>query len=179
MHTTHRFNEQTWKWTVISSRKESPARFQLSLTQTKRPLGFWWFLYIPNWVFPKIVVPQNEWFIRENPIKMDDLGETPLFSETSLIDLVHYQQHQTPSEALECSWWATTSHLQKGESHQQPDEECWSWHVTILVKAIKCLKLRKEETLLKHFNIKLINVTWDVLVSQHEVDRNFKFMNLR
>ncbi len=29
-------------------------------------------------VFPKIVVPKNEWFIRENPIKMDDLG-VPLY----------------------------------------------------------------------------------------------------
>ena len=29
------------------------------------------------WVFPKIVVPQNEWFIMENPIKMDDLGGKP------------------------------------------------------------------------------------------------------
>ncbi len=26
------------------------------------------------WVFPKIGVPQNGWFIRENPIKMDELG---------------------------------------------------------------------------------------------------------
>ena len=35
------------------------------------------------WMFPKIGVPQNGWFILENPNKMDDLGVS-LFSETSI-----------------------------------------------------------------------------------------------
>ena len=38
-------------------------------------------LYI--WVFPKIGVPKNGWFMMENPIKMDDL-EVLLFSETPI-----------------------------------------------------------------------------------------------
>ena len=40
------------------------------------------------WVFPKIVVPQNGWFMMENPIKMDDLRVPLFFGNTNLNRLV-------------------------------------------------------------------------------------------
>ena len=47
------------------------------------------------WVFPKIGVPQNGWFIRENPIKMGDLG-VPLFLETPILLKCENNQRDQP-----------------------------------------------------------------------------------
>ena len=37
-----------------------------------------------RWVFPKIGVPQNGWFMMENPVKMDDLGKPIIFGNIQM-----------------------------------------------------------------------------------------------
>ena len=54
--------------------------------QMRKPFSFaafsWYFRWCnTGWVFPRIGVPQNGWFIMENPIKMENLGVL-LFLET-------------------------------------------------------------------------------------------------
>ena len=69
------------------------------------------------WVFPKIGVPQNGWFIMKNPIKMDDLGGPPLFLETPIWIVIsavtrcttelgwHFGEELDPSDHWQCHCW--------------------------------------------------------------------------
>ena len=65
----------------MPERRHHAATLKVKTLQSARQPAMQRLLH--KWGFPKIRVPQNGWFIMENLIKMDDLGENPLFSETS------------------------------------------------------------------------------------------------
>jgi len=71
-------------------------------------------------VFPKIEVPQNGWFIMENPIKMDDLGVPP-FSETSNCFFIrtNLPQHNFSSEVPSSSTGEVSSPFINSPQHNR------------------------------------------------------------
>ena len=86
-------HKKTWR-SFFEAKHLDSLNIYIYISLNRRiKLMLWVFLFV-KWVFPKIGVPQNGWFIMENPIKIDDLG-VPLFLETPKCE-IHPFQAQNP-----------------------------------------------------------------------------------
>ena len=74
------------------------------------------------WVFPKIGVPQDGWFIMEKPIKMDDLGVPLFFGNTCMKTTIFHTIFSNPGEKNSQQLCTVTSQNRNPLEQRTPDE---------------------------------------------------------
>ena len=113
------------------------------------------------WVFPKIGVPQNGWFIRENLIKMDDLG-VPLFLETPMSEHIMGSCHDNVAVGKSSLIDATSLKTTKDDENTSNCDKMDAWGS--FFPSPEFMEISHQCSMFKDSSDEARHVTWSYIV---------------